>query len=198
MKTPRRIPQATRDKIIAHVNSLSADQPFGEKLAAAFVAAGLKAPGLLQRFPSSWPWLGVPKNFTHRKPKGTAKRPAPARKPEGHLVDAPDNFTLDEAVELLAAVISRRVAARIEARLDSIIAAKIAASASRLAATVPDSGFRTADSGLNSLDDDMLRIKAGVAKVHGDILLWGQCTAVLRRRERAASAITDGPKEREA
>jgi len=131
---------------------------------------------------------------------GTGKVPARRTKKSGFLGSAPATFTLDEAVELLAAVIAQRVTAAIESRIDSVGASKFAASAAKLATSEPlnREPLNAEPSSLADLDSDLLRIKAGVAKERGDLKTWGQCMNILKRRERAAASIERESKETEA
>jgi|GEM_PF-2779802 len=148
---------------------------------------------------------GRPKHYKKRAAEipaavGTTRRVVPSVPSSGRAGGSPlPQFTLDEAVELLAAVIAQRVTAAIESRIDSVVAAKVAASAVKLAATTPNpAGVKPATTRLAELDSDLLRIKAGVAKKRGDMTTWSECTNILERRERAAASIERESKEAEA
>jgi len=142
--------------------------------------------------------LGVHKRFAHgiksagyiRKTTGTAKRlPVPARsaataKP---LASAPDpaTLTMDEAVELLCAVIGARVATRLEQQFDALIARRIAGAAANLAPKLkPDA------EGIRSLGEEQLRDRMLLARARGDMAAFEQCRGELRRRDDAADKIS--------
>ena len=124
-----------------------------------------------------------------RKQRGviSARKTAPAVS----LGSAPNDLTLDDAIAAMCDVLIARITATLDARLDGLLAMRVATAAIKLC---PPPAPRTPAVKVDltkpeTLDDTTLRIEVIKARATGDIGRWGKLVAVMKKRSEASNAV---------
>lgn len=139
-----------------------------------------------------FPWL----NGNGHAPVGAASRPRPGR-PRGG--DAPPTngktppkedlggpITIDEALGVLCDVLVLRLRTQLDARLESMLASRVASAAIKLAPPSPKPAKLDQP---ETLDDETLRIEIIKARAQGNLPRWHKLVKVMRKRSEAANSI---------
>lgn len=183
----KRISPELRQRIIDAFNATHSEDSFADRLVYAFKSCGTTPPKENRRFPSSFPWLGVAKRYSHTPDRGTAKATRPAPK----VVSTSLASALDDALNLLSDALVTEIVARVEARLTNQIAKAAVCRAGAPPAAAPRSATESRQKAKlpNQMTDDELRAAITDAKKAENYIYAAKLIDIIKKRDIAANTI---------